>query len=99
MPALSEYSNVHNTAFNILVKKGYRIWIEKDDIGDLCWAEKDGWDFFANTPCALLGLIAIYEFKNPEKYHEYWWKDDTLELAEKMIQVAPDYVSVIEKEL
>ena len=27
--------------------------------------KKDGWDFVANSPCALLGLIAIYEYKNP----------------------------------
>lgn len=30
MPALSEYSNVHNTVFNILICKGYRLWHEKN---------------------------------------------------------------------
>jgi hypothetical protein len=25
---------------------------------------------------SLLGLVAIYEHKNPEAYAEYWWKAD-----------------------
>ncbi|SES07756.1 hypothetical protein SAMN04488559_12815 [Isobaculum melis] len=30
MPALSEYSNVHNTVFNIISEKGFRIWYDRE---------------------------------------------------------------------
>lgn len=62
MPALSEYTNVYNTALNILDKKGFSTWY--DDEIDMFCAEKDGWDFMAESPCALLGVVSIYEYKN-----------------------------------
>lgn len=40
MPALSEYTNVYNTALNVLDKKGFRTWY--DDEVDMFFAEKDG---------------------------------------------------------
>ena len=72
MSSLSEYSNVYNTALLILQKKGFRVWYDKE-IKVYC-AEKEGWDFMADTPCGLLGVVSIYEFKKPEKYEEYWWR-------------------------
>ncbi|ATX14396.1 MULTISPECIES: hypothetical protein [Enterobacteriaceae] len=95
MPALSEYSNVHNTVFNILICKGYRLWHEKKQ--ERYYAEKDGWDFVANSPCALLGLIAIYEYKKPDHYYEYWWKDEGLHLEKNISEIAPEYNSIILK--
>ena len=95
MPALSEYSSVHNTVFNILTDKGYRLWYEKKQ--EMYYAEKDGWDFVANTPCALLGLVAIYEYKMPEHYYEYWWKDEKLDLIKSISKHAPEYESIIYK--
>ena len=72
MSSLSEYSNVYNTALLILQKKGFRVWYDKE-IKVYC-AEKEGWDFMADTPCGLLGVVSIYEFKKPEKDEEYWWR-------------------------
>ncbi|WP_323867946.1 hypothetical protein [Xenorhabdus szentirmaii] len=69
MPTLSEYSNITNTAFNILDKKGYRIWYNKKT--NMYCAEKEGWDFMADSLCALLGIVSIYEFKKPNEYKEY----------------------------
>lgn len=95
MPALSEYSSVTNTAFNILDKKGYNIWYNNKL--DVYCAEKDGWDFMADSPCGLLGVISIYEFKKPEKYQEYWWRDEDKDLLETLSDTLPEYTSVIYK--
>ncbi|MBD2794407.1 hypothetical protein ID852_15690 [Xenorhabdus sp. 42] len=95
MPALSEYSSVTNTAFNILDKKGYNIWYNNKL--DMYCAEKDGWDFMADSPCGLLGVISIYEFKKPEKYQEYWWRDEDKDLLETLSDTPPEYTSVIYK--
>ncbi|MDE1476617.1 hypothetical protein [Xenorhabdus bovienii] len=95
MPALSEYSSVTNTAFNILDKKGYNIWYNNKL--DMYCAEKDGWDFMADSPCGLLGVISIYEFKKPEKYQEYWWRDEDKDLLETLSDIPPEYTSVIYK--
>ncbi|MCF0264420.1 hypothetical protein ACNPQK_07505 [Acinetobacter guillouiae] len=57
--------------FKTILDKGYQIWI--DELGSF-WAEKDGWDFVSDNPAGLLGLIAIYEAKKPEKFKERWWE-------------------------
>lgn len=59
MAALGEYTNVYNTALNLLVRRGYQVWHEPDT-REYC-AEKDGWDFRGMTPLALLGAVAVYD--------------------------------------
>jgi hypothetical protein len=58
MPTLSEYSNVYNTALNILDKKGFSVWY--DESLEMFFAERNGWDFMSETPCGLLGIVSIY---------------------------------------
>jgi hypothetical protein len=95
MPALSEYSNVYNTALVILQKKGYRLWHNRER--ELYYAEKDGWDFVSDSPCGLLGLIAIFECKQPREFKEYWWVEDGPDLYGHLPGEPPDYVSVIRR--
>jgi hypothetical protein len=95
MPALSYYSNVFNTALAMLQRKGFRVWTEQD--GNLVCAERDGWDFMADDPVQLLGLIAIYEAHQPAKHTEYWWKIDEPRLWDKIPSSRPDYVPVWER--
>ena len=73
MPTLGEYTNVYNTALLILQRKGFQVWYEKAN--DTYCAERDGWDFMADSPTGLLGLVAIYEHKRPGEWQEYWWKE------------------------
>ena len=96
MPALSEYSNVTNTAINILIKKGYRVWHIAEN--EMYCAEKNGWDFMADSPCGLLGIISIYEFKNPKKYEEYWWREEDISLKHALSSTPPQYTSVVEQQ-
>ncbi|WP_200753103.1 hypothetical protein ACI703_11190 [Isoptericola jiangsuensis] len=56
-------------------------------------AEKDGWDFMADSPCSLLGIISIYEFKNPSRYEEYWWRDEGTS-GGQLSSTPPRYTSV-----
>ncbi|MBD1229592.1 hypothetical protein [Xenorhabdus griffiniae] len=93
MPVLSEYSNVTNTVFNVLDKKGFNIWYD-EEVNMYC-AEKDGWDFMADSPCGLLGVISIYEFKQPAEYKEYWWRDEEKDLLNNLSHTPPEYTSVI----
>jgi hypothetical protein len=95
MPALSEHANVHNTMLVILKEKGYTLWYNTKI--DLYFAEKDGWDFAANSPSSLLGLVAAFEYEKPSTYREYWWRKDEPELFGKLPKTPPSYVSVIRK--
>ena len=80
MASLSNAGNVSNTCLLILRKRGYELWTEGDSenanpFTDIFWfAKKGGYDFVANSPLELLGLVAIFEFKNPQNPPEdYWW--------------------------
>jgi hypothetical protein len=72
MPALGAYTNVLNTALVILQRKGFRVW--SDEKEENWYAEKDGWDFMADDPIQLLGLVAIFEHQRPTEFSEYWWQ-------------------------
>lgn len=94
MPALSEFSNVASTAIAILVKKGYQVWFMKET--ETYCAERDGWDFMADSPCALLGVVSIYEFKKPDKYEEYWWREEDTSKGQ-LGSAPPRYTSVVDR--
>ena len=93
MPALGEYTNVYNSALNILKSKGFQSWYDKET--ELFCTEKGGWDFMAESPCGLLGLVAMYEFIKPEKYEEYWWRVNDEQLYDGLPRAPKEYVSVI----
>jgi hypothetical protein len=95
MPALSYWLNVHNTALVVLQRKGYRVWTVHE--GEKICAEKNGWDFMADDPVQLLGVVAIYEHHQPSAHHEYWWKIDEPKLYDSIPSDPPDYVPVWEK--
>ncbi len=90
MPSLSEYVNVYNTALEVLRVKGYRVWFDKE--ADMYCAEKDGWDFMADGPISLLGLVAIYEHQNPSTYRDYWWRQEGPLEFNKLPSEAPDCI-------
>jgi hypothetical protein len=96
MPALSEYSNVYNTALLILQRKGFRFWYDSE--AELFCAERDGWDFMAPSPVGLLGLIAIYEFKQPDSYREYWWREEGGDLYRDCPTERPEYKPIWSKQ-
>jgi len=83
MPALSSYINVWNTALVVLQRKGFSLSF--DSKLELWRADKSGWDFLADDPIQLLGLVAIYEHHAPEKKEEYWWKIDEPDLLAQFI--------------
>jgi len=72
MAALADYTNVFDTALSILSQKGYQLWYDRES--HVYYAEKDGWDFASESPVGLLGVIAIYEFEQPQAWSEYWWR-------------------------
>lgn len=74
MPALSEYSNVYNSALLVLSQKGFQVWYDQN-AQQYC-AERDGWDFMSSSPCGLLGVVAIFEAKKPKQYAENWWREE-----------------------
>ncbi len=82
MPALSAYLNVYNTALVILQRKGFAIRF--DEPNEEWYAKKDGWDFLAEDPIQLLGLVAIYEHQSPPEKDEYWWKIDEPDLLTQL---------------
>lgn len=91
MPTLSEYANVYESAIEVLRKKGFQVWHDRN--ADMYGAERDGWDFLADTPIGLLGLVAIYEAVQPESYAEYWWK--AAGTAGALPEAPEPYVSVL----
>lgn len=80
MPTLSEYTNVYGSALQVLSEKGYQLWF--DPRTNLYYAERDGWDFASESPCGLLGVVAMYEHRAPTEYREYWWRTDGIDTRE-----------------
>ena len=72
MPTLSVYSNTENTALVIISNKGYQCWYKEEE--ERYYAEKNGWDFSADSITELLGAVSIFEDMAPEEYEEYWWR-------------------------
>lgn len=92
MPALSEYTNVYSTAIHILKKKGFQVWY--DESSHTYWCERDGWDFRSDSPCGLLGLVAIFEEKRPKTFSEYWWREDEATDHRSITRIKPNYIPV-----
>ena len=87
MPDLSSYPNVWNTALVILKKKGFVVWTDESES---TWhAKKESWTFFGDDPINLLGLVAIFEEKKPEKKAEHWWKIDSPDLLSTIPKSEP----------
>src|SRR5918993_5874265 len=65
---ISEVHNVGNVAIIALREKGYRVWWEASErpSADDWWAEKEGREFVARSPLALLGLVALWERRGDE---------------------------------
>jgi len=78
MSDLSAYLNVYNTALVVLQRKGWALRYDKEH--EWWFAQKDGWEFLADNPIELLGLVGIYEHNAPEEKREYWWKIDEPDL-------------------
>jgi len=78
MATLADHTNVFNTALLVLQQKGYQLWHDAES--HIYYAEKDGWDFASSSPVGLLGVVAIYDFLQPQAWKEYWWRlsDETL---------------------
>ena len=95
MPALSEHVNVWRSAIAVLEAKGFQVWVQND--GETFCAEREGWDFMAESPVALLGLVSIFEHRSPPRYEDYWWRTEgALNLSELSSSPIP-YVSVIKR--
>jgi hypothetical protein len=92
MPALSAYLNVWNTCLVVLQQKGFRAWT--DEAQEQFFAERDGWDFFADDPIQLLGLVALHDHHRPDRFDEYWWRIEEPWLVESLPTSAPPYISV-----
>ncbi|RNF85464.1 hypothetical protein EER27_04295 [Lysobacter psychrotolerans] len=93
MPALCDYTNVYNTALAVLKEKGYQLWY--NPASEMFGAERDGWDFLADTPSALLGMVAIYESSTPGQYSDYWWRKDAEQLYGRLPVEPRAYTSAV----
>ena len=78
MPDLSAYLNVYNTALVVLERKGWALRYDREH--EWWFAQKDGWEFLADDPMQLLGLVGIFEHHAPKQKAEYWWKIDEPDL-------------------
>jgi hypothetical protein len=97
MASLRSHTDVYNTCLLLLRQKGYKLWVEGDLDPDGCvsplslsWkAKKDGYDFQANNPIELLGLISLYELKAPSRPSKpQWWKIDGPDLYQELLNEA-----------
>ncbi|GGN85532.1 hypothetical protein GCM10010112_66040 [Actinoplanes lobatus] len=89
MPTLSEHVNVYTTAIAVLEQKGFSIWYDREN--DTFCAQRDGWDFWADNPISLLGLAAIFEYKNPSEYTNRWWETEGSIRYPNVPETAPEY--------
>ena len=81
MSRLSSNANVYNTCLRIIREKGYGLNLEGElDENELIipesltwYAEKGEFDFLADNPIELLGLVSLHEKINPQESKSYWW--------------------------
>ena len=66
MPALSYYTNVHNTSFVILHRKGYRVWTRQEP--ERYCAEK-GYYMAALLVTDIVSQISLLVVAAPEAFH------------------------------
>lgn len=92
MAALSEHINVYTTAIAVLEDKRFSIWHDRET--DTFCAQRDGWDFRADNPVSLLGLVAIFEYKNPSEYISSWWETEGSIRYPNVPDNAPEYTPV-----
>ena len=62
----------------VLEKKGFSLRF--DESREWWFAKKEDWEFMADDPIQLLGLVSIYEHHSPTDKTEYWWKIDEPDL-------------------
>jgi hypothetical protein len=87
MAALVGSGNVYNTCLRIMRSRGYSLTFESTE-NDFFqwWAEKNGYDFVANNPIELLGLVSIYEYHQPDgPPTDYWWSVDGSNIYDELI--------------
>ncbi|WP_430792012.1 hypothetical protein [Actinoplanes sp. G11-F43] len=92
MPTLSEHVNVYTTAIAVLEQKGFSVWYDRGR--DTFCAQRDGWDFWADNPISLLGLVAVFEHKNPTEFVSNWWVTEGSVRYPDVPETAPDYIPV-----
>jgi hypothetical protein len=93
VPTISEFPNVYDSALDLLEKKGFQLWF--DEKSDLFFAERNGWDFAAENPISLLGLVAIFEAEEPSQFHECWWRRKGIEPRAQLPKVPVPYDSIM----
>ena len=99
MSRLSSNANVYNTCLRIIREKGYGLnlsgELDEDEMiipESMLWsAEKGEYDFLADNPIELLGLVAIHEKINPQEDKSYWWVVEGADIYDELIEKAfPD---------
>ncbi|MDB5335272.1 MAG: hypothetical protein JWN70_891 [Planctomycetaceae bacterium] len=95
---LSSQANVYNTCLRILRDRGHELEVSGDQLDDgiyptdLHWiARKNGFTFSADNPIELLGLVAIFDFKQPTEDCPYWWTVEGADVWSQLMETAfPD---------
>lgn len=95
MPSLSEHVNVYDAAVTVLLSRGFQVWVRDD--GETFWAEKDGWDFVADSPVSLLGLVAMMDHIKPVAAIDYWWRPSDLKRYKDLPTEPRPYEPVINR--
>lgn len=72
MTQLSSYPNVFNTCLVLLRREGFNLAYDKAN--DVWKAERNEFQFKADNPIELLGLVSIYQKLQPKDQKEYWWQ-------------------------
>jgi hypothetical protein len=80
---LADAGNTYNHAFSIIVEKGYKLFLypSHGETGFDIWATKDGRDFIATNPLALLGLIEIWE-----RFGDNWRDQDVSDYYDVLME-------------
>lgn len=90
---LASHANVYNTCLRILRARGFDLEVsgEREPGGgfpaECSWlAHRDGFYFQADNPIELLGLVAVYDHKHPDKDEPYWWVVDGPDVRRELME-------------
>jgi hypothetical protein len=90
---LVSHMNVYKTCLHILRSRGFDLEVSGEAEPDGSYpvqchwiARKGDFYFCGDNPIELLGLVAIYDYIQPQEDKSYWWSVECADIWEELME-------------
>lgn len=95
---LASHANVYNICLRILRSRGFDLEVSGEAETDGSYPARCFWiarkgDFYfcGDNPIELLGLVAVYDYIQPQEDRSYWWRIEGPDVWSELMETAfPD---------